>query len=36
MFPALSEAKVKDGIFVGPQIKALTKDKIFEESVDSC
>jgi hypothetical protein len=32
-FPALSQAKVKEGIFVGPQIRALTKDKMFEESM---
>jgi hypothetical protein len=32
-FPALSRAKVKEGIFVGSQIRALTKDKMFEESM---
>ena len=32
-FPALSQAKVKEVIFVGPQIRALTKDKVFEESM---
>jgi hypothetical protein len=32
-FPALSQAKVKEGIFVGPQIRALTKDRIFQESM---
>jgi hypothetical protein len=25
--PLLSEAKIKEGIFVGPQIRKLTKDK---------
>jgi hypothetical protein len=32
-FPTLSEAKVKEGTFVGPQIRALTKSKMCEESV---
>jgi hypothetical protein len=32
-FPALSHAKVKEGIFVGPQIWTLNKDRVFEESV---
>jgi hypothetical protein len=32
-FLALSQARVKEGISVGPQIRALTKDKIFEESM---
>jgi hypothetical protein len=32
-FPALSQAKVKAGIFARPQIRALTKDKIFEASM---
>jgi hypothetical protein len=26
----LSEAKIKEGIFVGPQIRELTKDKTFD------
>jgi hypothetical protein len=26
-FPLLSEAKIKEGISVGPQIRELTKDK---------
>jgi hypothetical protein len=29
-FPCLSEAKIKEGIFVGPQIRELTKDKTFD------
>jgi hypothetical protein len=28
-FPRLSEAKIKEGIFVSPQIRELTKDKTF-------
>jgi hypothetical protein len=28
-FSRLSEAKIKEGIFVGPQIRKLTNDKIF-------
>jgi hypothetical protein len=32
-FPALSQAKIKEGIFAGPQTMALTKDKMFEESM---
>jgi hypothetical protein len=32
-FPALSQTKVQEGIFVGSQIRALTKDKMFEESI---
>ena len=31
MFPKLSEAKVKAGIFVGPQVKRLMKSDIFSE-----
>ncbi|KAJ4451884.1 hypothetical protein ANN_03362 [Periplaneta americana] len=31
MFPKLSEAKVKEGIFVGPQIRKRLKDENFEE-----
>jgi hypothetical protein len=29
-FPRLSEAKIKEGIFVGPQIRELTKNKTFD------
>jgi hypothetical protein len=29
-FPRLSEAKIKEGIFVGPQIRELAKDKTFD------
>jgi hypothetical protein len=29
-FPLLSEAKLKEGIFVGPQTRKLTKDKNFD------
>ncbi|GFO37320.1 hypothetical protein PoB_006382500 [Plakobranchus ocellatus] len=28
-FPTLSDAKVKEGIFIGPQIKAMLKDEVF-------
>lgn len=30
-FPRLSEAKVKEGIFVGPQIRELFRDRYFDE-----
>jgi hypothetical protein len=29
-FPCLSEAKIKEGISVGPQVRELTKDKTFD------
>jgi hypothetical protein len=29
-FPRLGEAKIKEGIFVVPQIRELTKDKTFD------
>lgn len=32
-FPHLSDAKIKEGIFVDPQIRLLTKDKKFEKSM---
>lgn len=32
-FPGLSEAKLKEGIFVGPDIRKLMKDKEFETSM---
>ncbi|KAF2354770.1 hypothetical protein FHG87_014471 [Trinorchestia longiramus] len=31
LFPALSSAKLKEGIFVGPQIREVLKDEDFEE-----
>ena len=31
IFPKLSEAKIKEGIFVGPQIRQLINDKSFEQ-----
>ncbi|KAF2353667.1 hypothetical protein FHG87_015577 [Trinorchestia longiramus] len=31
LFPALSSAKLKEGTFVGPQIREMLKDKDFEE-----
>ena len=30
-FPSLSEAKIKEGIFVGPDIRRLMKDEHFAE-----
>lgn len=33
-FPRISEAKIKEGIFVGPQIRELMKDHDFEESLN--
>jgi hypothetical protein len=30
-FPHVSDAKIKEGIFVGPQIRALTRDEKFED-----
>ena len=32
-FPKLSEAKRKEGVFVGPQIRELLKDKRFDEII---
>jgi len=29
-FPRLSEAKLKEGIFIGPQIRELLKDEFFD------
>lgn len=31
IFPNLSDAKIKEGVFIGPQIKKLLKDDTFEE-----
>jgi hypothetical protein len=31
MFPKLSNAKLKERIFVGPQIRKIVKDPLFEE-----
>lgn len=33
-FPALSEAKIKEGIFVGPDIRQLLNDDQFEQTMD--
>lgn len=33
-FPRLSEAKVKEGVFVGPQIKKLMKDLEFDKTLE--
>ena len=32
-FPGISDAKVKEGIFVGPQIRKLISDTLFEETM---
>ena len=32
-FPNVSDAKIKDGIFIGPQIWELTQDKLFNEDL---
>ena len=31
LFPEISDAKLKEGIFVGPQIRKLLNDNIFEK-----
>lgn len=33
-FPKISDAKIKEGIFVGPQIRELIKDEQFEEKLN--
>jgi hypothetical protein len=33
-FPRLSDAKIKEGIFIGPQIRQLIKDEQFEEQLN--
>jgi len=30
-FPNVSDAKIKEGIFIGPQIRELIQDKQFDE-----
>lgn len=32
LFPQVSEAKLKQGIFIGPQIEKLIRDPAFEET----
>jgi len=34
-FPRLSEAKLKEGIFIGPQIRYLIKDEYFDKLLQS-
>ena len=34
MFPNVSDAKIKEGIFVGPQIRELIQDKLFDEDLN--
>ena len=33
-FPNVSDAKIKEGIFIGPQIKQLMQDKQFNEDLN--
>jgi len=33
-FPRLSEAKLKEGIFIGPQIRDIIKDKYFDKLLE--
>jgi len=32
-FPSVSDAKIKEGIFIGPQIRELMQDKQFDEDL---
>lgn len=34
VFPKLSDANLKEGIFIGPQIRKILKDKQFEEKLN--
>ena len=34
MFPRLSQAKIKGGIFIGPQINTMLKSKTLEEKMN--
>jgi hypothetical protein len=34
VFPNVSDAKIKEGIFIGPQITELTQDKQFDEDLN--
>lgn len=33
-FPRLSDAKIKEGVFVGPQIKKLMNDSDFDKTLE--
>ena len=33
-FPGLSEAKIKEGVFVGPQIRSLFRDDMFNNLLE--
>jgi len=33
-FPNVSDAKIKEGIFIGPQIRELMQDKRFDEDLN--
>ena len=34
MFPNVSDAKIKEGIFIGPQMRELMQDKQFDEDLN--
>ena len=34
-FPKISDAKIKEGVFIGPQIRELIKDPFFEETLNT-
>ena len=34
-FPQISDAKIKEGVFIGPQIRELIKDPFFEETLNT-
>ncbi|GBN79856.1 hypothetical protein AVEN_147559-1 [Araneus ventricosus] len=34
MFPGISEAKIKEGVFAGPDIRKLCKDEVFESKME--
>ena len=33
-FPNVSDAKIKEGVFIGPQIRELIQDKRFDEDLN--
>jgi len=35
-FPNVSDAKIKEGIFIGPQIREMMRDKQFDEDPNEC
>jgi len=34
-FPAISDAKIKEGIFVGPQVRQLIENNVFEQKLNA-